>query len=174
MKLPSNFQLLFSAEELDRAIDRVAVRLNIELRDTKPVFVCVMKGGLPFTWDLMRRTNLDIEMDFIRAQRYTEREGGELVVERDVGIDLAGKTVVLIDDILDRGVTISYLRQEYQKVAERVYSCVLVDKKTTRDCPIEADFVAVTCPDVYIVGRGMDYEGRYRQLPAIYTWKEEN
>lgn len=173
MKLPSNFELLFSAEELEQAIDRVAVRLNVELRNTKPVFICVMKGGLPFTWDLMRRINLDIEMDFIRVRRYTERKGGKLVVERDVGIDLTGKTVVLIDDILDRGVTINHLLRKYRVVAETVYTCVLVDKKTKRDCPIEADFVAVTCPDVFIVGRGMDYEGKYRQLPAIYTWKEE-
>ena len=174
MKLPANLEPLVSETELERAIDRVAIRLNIELRNTKPVFICVMKGGLPFTWDLMRRINLDIELDFVRARRYTRDVGSHLVIERDVGIDLTGKTVVLIDDILDRGVTIDYLYRKYLDDAERVYICVLVNKEVEREFDIEADFVALTCPDLFIVGRGMDFEGRFRQLPAIYAWKEEN
>ena len=172
MKLPDNLELLFSEEELEKAIDRVAVRLNIELRDTHPLFVCVMKGGLPFTWDLMRRVNLDIELDFVRARRYTETTGGDLVVERDISVDLKGKTVVLIDDILDAGVTIGTLKRTYQDLAQRVFTCVLVNKEVEREEPIEPDFAAVRCPDLFIVGRGMDFEGRYRQLPAIYAFKD--
>ena len=173
MELPASFQLLHSAADLERAIDRVAVRLNVELRHTKPVFICVMKGGLPFTWDLMRRVNLDLTLDFVRVRRYVRTHGGELVIEHDLTTDIVGRTIVLIDDILDRGVTLNYLYSRYQDVAERVLTCVLVNKDTVRDEPIEADFVGVNCPDSYLVGRGMDFEGRYRQLPAIYEVNEE-
>ena len=93
MKLTDDLELVVPVDELEKAIDRVAVRLNVELLNTQPLFVCVMNGGLPFTWDLMRRVNLDLEFDFVRARRYTETTGGELTVERELTCDLSGKTV---------------------------------------------------------------------------------
>jgi len=172
MNLPDNLEVLFSSEEIEKAIDRVAVRLNIELRNTRPVFVCVMQGGLPFTWDLMRRVNLDIELDFVRARRYVGTTGQDLSIERDVTVDLKDKTVVLIDDILDAGVTLHELTRIYLQTAQRVLTCVLVNKEVHRDIEIQPDFEALRCPNAYIVGRGMDFEGRFRQLASIYELKE--
>ena len=172
MKLPDNLELLVPADEIECAIDRVAVQLNVELRNVSPVFICVMKGGLPFTWDLMKRINLDVELDFVRVNRYNNSTPGEVKFERDVTIDLSDRTVVLIDDILDEGVTLEFLVDRYRQKARSVHTCVLVDKNINASRSIHADHAAVECPNLFLVGRGMDFNGRYRQLPAIYALQE--
>ena len=167
--IPDNFDVLFGCEEIERAIDRVAIRMNLDLADREVVFVCVMHGGLPFTWDLMRRVQFDVSIDFVRVQRYLGTEGGEIRTERDYHLDIAGKDVVIVDDVLDRGVTLSRLYERLSRRADRVLSAVLCDKKALREVEIEADYVALDAPDQYLIGRGMDMNGRYRQLPAIYA-----
>ncbi|MYD44158.1 MAG: hypoxanthine-guanine phosphoribosyltransferase [Gammaproteobacteria bacterium] len=173
MDIPTNFSMLFSNEEIERAIDRVAVGLNIELEGKDVVFVCVMHGGLPFTWDLMRRVDFNVSLDFVRVQRYDGTTGGQLRTERDYALDLHGKHVVVVDDVLDRGVTLSKLYERFSCMAEQVWSAVLCDKKCLREVDIEADFVALNAPDRYLIGRGMDMDGMYRQLPAIYAMNDE-
>ena len=167
--LPERFELLFNSEEIERAIDRIAVRLNADLEGKTVVFVCVMHGGLPFTWDLMRRVNIDVELDFVRVHRYDGTKGGEIRTERDFHLDLEGKHAVIVDDVLDRGVTLSKLYERLSGSAASVQSAVLCDKKTLREVDIEADYVALDAPDQYLIGRGMDMNGRYRQLANIYA-----
>lgn len=170
--LPQHFELLYSSDEIEHAIDRVAVRLNTDLDGKHVVFVCVMHGGLPFTWDLMRRVNFDVALDFVRVHRYDGTKGGEIRTERDFHLDLEGKNAVIVDDVLDRGVTMRKLYERLSGSAERVLSAVLCDKKTLREVDIEADYVALDAPDQYLIGRGMDMDGRYRQLPDIYSMRE--
>ena len=172
MDIPQNFELLYSSAEIERAIDRVAVRLNAALDGEDVVFVCVMHGGLPFTWDLMRRVNFNVSLDFVRVRRYTGTQGGVLRTERDSALDLIGKQAVIVDDVLDRGVTLRELHDRLSRSADRVLSAVLCDKKALREVEVEADFVALDAPDQYLIGRGMDMDGMYRQLPDIYAMKD--
>ena len=170
--IPSDFEVLYDSVEIERAIDRLAVRLNVDLEGKTVVFVCVMNGGLPLTWDLMKRVNLDVELDFVRVRRYDGTRGGALSTERDITTNIEGKDVVIIDDVLDRGVTLSSLVNNLSAVAREVHSVVLVDKKALREVEIEADYVGFEAPDRFLVGRGMDHNGKYRQLPHICAMKE--
>ncbi len=172
IEIPKNFKLLFSCQHIEHAIDRVAVRLNVDLEGKDVVFVCVMHGGLPFTWDLMRRVQFNVLLDFVRVHRYEATVGGEIRTERDHHLDLAGKNVVIVDDVLDRGVTLSRLYDRLVRSADQVLSAVLCDKKALREVEIEADYVALDAPDRYLIGRGMDMNGMYRQLPDIYAMTE--
>lgn len=173
MDLPKDFELLYGSDEIERAIDRVAIRLNADLEGESVVFVCVMHGGLPFTWDLMRRAKFDVALDFVRVHRYEGTEGGEIRTERDFHLDLEGKNAVIVDDVLDRGVTLQKLYERLSGSANRVLSAVLCDKKALREVDIEADYVALDAPDQYLIGRGMDMDGMYRQLPDIYAMRGE-
>lgn len=171
IQVPNDFELLFSSTEIERAIDRVAVRMNVDLEGHDVVFVCVMHGGLPFTWDLMRRIDLNLSLDFVRVHRYTSTRGGDLRTERDFALDLTGKCAIIVDDVLDRGITLQRLYERFSRSADRVLSAVLCDKKALREVEIEADYVALEAPDQYLIGRGMDMDGLYRQLPDIYAMK---
>lgn len=173
MQIPNSFEILYKQSEIERAIDRVAVSLNIEYLNQNPVFVCVLNGGIPFTWDLMRRVSIDLDLQTILVSRYSGMKGGELQVRHIPTNRIKGRDVLIIDDILDKGVTLSRLTARLMTEATSVKTAVLVDKKTPREVAVEADFVALKAPDEYLVGRGMDYEGKYRHLQDIYTVKPQ-
>ena len=169
--IPDNFEVLFNEHEIEQAIDRIATQLNVEFHEKDVLVVCVMHGGLPLTWDLMKRADFNLELDFIRVRRYAGTSGGMLHFERDFKLDVTAKHVLIVDDVLDRGVTLAGLYERLSESAEKVYSAVLCDKRALREVEIEADFVGLTAPDRYLIGRGMDMNGRFRQLPAIYAMK---
>ena len=165
--IPEDFEVLYDSADIEKAVDRIAVRLNLDLEGRTVVFVCVMNGGLPFTWDLMRRVSLDLELDFVRVRRYHGTKGGALYTERDITSNIAGKDVVIVDDVLDKGVTLSSLYENFSAIAANVHTAVMVDKRALREVDIEADYVGFDAPDRFLVGRGMDLNGKYRHLPHI-------
>ena len=173
--LPEGAKLLFSAAEVDAAIDRLAVALALELWEAHPILVCMMTGGLPFTGDLLRRFHFPLELDYLHATRYPsspgkdETSGGEIHFERDLQRDISGRTVVLADDVLDGGVTLATAQQHLaEKGPERVISAVMV-RKDVPNAKASADYVALEAPDEFLVGRGMDAGGAFRQLSGIYS-----
>lgn len=170
--VPQNFEILFTHDEVERAIDRIAVRLNVELAGKPVVFICVMHGGLPFTWDLMKRVDLNLELDFVRVRRYDGTKGGLLDTEREVTTDIQGKEVVIVDDVLDRGVTLCKLFEKLSSAGANVRTAVLCRKRAMQEIPFEADYVALHAPDRFLIGRGMDMDGMYRHLPAVYAMRE--
>ena len=173
--LPAGAKLLFSAAQVDAAIDRLAVVLALELWEAHPILVCVMNGGLPFTGDLVRRFHFPLELDHIHATRYPSvpgeegTVGGEVRFERDLQRDLTGRTVVLLDDVLDGGLTLAAAQQHLASQGpERLISAVMV-RKDVPDAKAAADYVALEAPNEFIVGRGMDCNGAFRQLSGIYS-----
>lgn len=173
--LPEGAKLLYSAAEVDAAIDRLAVVLAVHLWETKPILVCMMNGALPFTGDLLRRFHFPLELDYIHATRYPNDAGeegtvgGELRFERDWQRNISGRTVVLVDDVLDVGVTMAAaLEHLAAQGPERLISVVMV-RKDVPNAKARADFVALEAPDEFLVGRGMDCNGAFRQLSDIYS-----
>lgn len=173
--LPKGAKLLFSAAEVDAAIDRLAVTLALELWEARPILVCMMNGGLPFTADLLRRFHFPLELDYLHATRYPGSPGeggtcgGAVRFERDLQRDLAGRTVVLVDDVLDGGVTLAAAQQRLAAQCPERLICAVMVRKDVANPKASADYVALEAPDEFLIGRGMDLGGAFRQLSGIYS-----
>ncbi|MXW53911.1 MAG: hypothetical protein F4X44_11815 [Gammaproteobacteria bacterium] len=168
--LPPNAKLLFSEEEIERTIDRLAVRLGLELQDESPVFVCVLKGAIPITWDLMRRMQVDVALSYMRVRRFDGMKGGTPQVTDFDPEEFKGKTVVVVDTVLDEGHTLELVREKLEPLVTRLLTVVLVRKQTAYEG--SADLIGLVAPDKFLIGRGMDMSGKYRGLPAIYTLED--
>lgn len=168
-------ELLVSPAEVQAAIDRLAVRLALRLADANPWLLAVMHGALPFAGALTMRLNFPLELGYLHVGRYLHAtEGGRLNWHSAPDYDLRDRTVVLVDDVLDRGVTLTELvRWARAAGAREVLTAVLVDKQVDAERPLATDFAALVCPDRYLFGWGMDYQGYWRNLPAIYALPAE-
>ena len=168
-------ECLHDAEAVRFAIDQLAVRIALDLADARPVVVCVMNGGLPFTAALLARFAFPLELDHVHATRYRRASagehprGGELSVRAAPTRSLADRTVLLVDDVLDEGVTLERLKTQFEEDgAARVRTAVLVDKAVAGRT-FAADYAALSAPNRYLVGWGMDHDGWYRNLRSIYA-----
>lgn len=166
--LPPGSRCVFDAKTVDEAVDRVAVEIALRLWEANPVIVCLMNGGLPFTADLLRRFHFDLELDYMHLTRYRSTEGGKIRFVRSLERPLAGRTVLLVDDVLDEGATLA-AAQEAAAAAHpaALLSAVLVRKDT--ETVAEVDYAALDAPNEFLVGRGMDHAGAFRQLSGIYA-----
>ncbi len=174
--LPENARLLYDNQQILTALDRLAEQMNAVLDGEKPLVLCVMQGGLVFSGQLIPRLNCLLEIDYIHATRYQNgTTGAEISWKAEPASNLNGRTVLILDDILDEGMTLKaimdYCRQQGTK---QIFSAVLLHKRHDRgDKSILADFTALNVEDHYVFGFGMDYEGQYRQLDAIYALSPE-
>jgi len=167
---------LKSAQEVDAALSRMAQEITKQLAQSNPVAFCIMNGGLFVTGKLVDKLPFALELDYLHATRYgTEMSGGQLLWKVKPERSLKGRTVLLVDDILDEGVTLAEItRYCEEEGAARVYSAVLVDKIHDRKAPgARADFVGLEVEDRFLFGCGMDIAGYWRNLPALYAMKEQ-
>jgi hypoxanthine phosphoribosyltransferase len=166
-------QQIASAEEIGAALDRLAGELTAAVGMANPVLLVVMHGGMFTAAELMQRLGFPCELDYVQLSRYRDSlSGGRLEWIVRPGERLRGRTVVIIDDILDRGDTLMALRAELTGCAvARQLALVLVDKQITGDRTDRpnADFVGMVVGDHYVFGCGMDYRGYWRGLPALYA-----
>jgi hypoxanthine phosphoribosyltransferase len=171
LALLAQAECLYDAAAVERAIDQLAVRITLALAERNPVAMCVLTGGLIFSGDLLQRLRFPLELDYLHATRYQAGTKGSTLAWRALPtLELEGRTVLVIDDILDHGHTLaSVVATLLQRGAAEVRTAVLVDKDTRQPKPITADFIALASPDRYLFGRGMDYKGYWRNLPEIYA-----
>ncbi len=175
--LPVNSKRVFDNAEIIDAIDSLAVRLNQQLLNENPVVLCVMQGGLVFSGQLIPKLDCMLEIDYIHATRYNNQTTGEQLVWKAYPvISLKKRTVLIMDDILDEGLTLKAIIQYCRSQgATRVISTVLLKKlhdrcnEQTYISDTLTDNVALTVDDKYVFGFGMDYNGQYRQLDSIYA-----
>lgn len=170
--LPDNSRLIFSTQQIHQAMDELAVKMNTVLQNTKPLVLCVMQGGLIFSGQLIPRLDCLLEIDYIHATRYQNGTIGSAITwKAEPAASLLGRTVLILDDILDEGLTLKAIKQYCKEQgAKQILSAVLLHKKHSRgDQSVNADFIALEVEDSYVFGFGMDYEGQYRQLDAIYA-----
>ena len=168
--------LIITENEVHCAIDQIGTNLNKVINETVPVFLCVMKGGLPFTSELMKRTQIPLELDYVHVDRYRDKtQGSSIHWHKEPSIDLTNRFVVLLDDIFDEGYTMQELIAYcIENGANKVMSAVLLKKILGNKCTdYEPDFVGLTIEDRYVFGWGMDYKGYWRNLTNVYAVSEE-
>lgn len=173
--IEQNADCLFDEAAVDVALDKMAGEITEKLKDEQPIILCVMTGGLMFTADVLSRMNFPLELDYLHATRYRgETVGGAIHWLAEPKMDLEGRTVLIMDDILDGGVTLCEIVQ-YCKAhnAKAVYTAVFINKLRERDKKglKEADFVGIDAEDRFLFGYGMDYKGYLRNLRGIYAVK---
>ena len=176
IKVRENADLIITESEIHRAIDQVAENIKAALHEEVPVFLCVMKGGLPFTSELMKRIQSPLELDYVHVDRYRNKTlGSSIHWHKEPNINLKNRLVVIIDDIFDEGYTMQELIAYCEaKGANKVISVVLLKKKlATKHTDYEADFIGLTTEDRYLFGWGMDYKGHWRNLSNIYAVNED-
>lgn len=166
---------LFSYQEVELAIARVATDLSRTLSGQNPILISVMNGGLVFSGHLLTQLSFPLQVDYLHATRYrNEIQGGRLDWRVEPSIDLNARVVVIVDDILDEGHTLQAIRKYCQSHgAARVYTAVLVDKAHQRKAEpgLKADFEGLRVADRFVFGFGMDYQGYWRNAPGIYAVK---
>jgi hypoxanthine phosphoribosyltransferase len=169
-------ELLHSESEVEQAIDRMAEQINLFLGERNPVLLCAMNGGIVTTGKLLTRLDFPLTVDAVNASRYRDKtHGGELEWRAKPVTPLEGRTVLIVDVILDEGHTLDALIRFCQEQgASSVYTAVLVDKILNRAKPVTADFVGLEVADRYLFGYGMDYKGYLRNAAGIYACKEES
>ena len=158
-------------KKLKKRVTELAAMIEKDIGGAEAVFVANLKGSVMFFTDLVRRIRrTDIPLDFISARSYEGTESsGEIAITRDLNLDVRGKTVVLVEDILDTGLTLSclvrYIKEKHAPSIIKV--CVLLDKPSRRKTPVQVDYTGFEVGNEFLVGYGLDYEEHYRNLPDI-------
>jgi len=169
-------ELIHSAAAVDAAIVRVAAEITAKFKDQYPLVLSVMGGAVVFTGRILPMLSFPLDFDYIHASRYgAATSGGQVDWKVEPKGNVAGRTVLVLDDILDIGDTMLAIRERVLGLgASAFFSAVLTDKAKSRAKPISADFVGLELPDRYVFGCGMDAYGSWRNLPAIYALKQEH
>lgn len=165
--------LIHSADTVAAAVSRVAAEITEKLADTNPLLLCVMSGGVPFAGHLMTQLHFPLEFDYLHVTRYgQETSGGALSWRSAPWTSVKDRTVIVLDDILDEGLTLAAIVDRLKELgAKECYTAVATEKLNGKNKPIKADFTALTVPDRFVFGFGMDVSGHFRNLPAIYAMK---
>lgn len=174
-QLLDHAELVAPAATVQAALDRLAGEIGAALGQAFPLVLPVMGGAVVFAGQLLPRLAFPLEFDYLHVTRYRDKtRGGDMEWRVLPGKDVAGRTVLVLDDILDEGETLAAIRDKLIDMgAARVWSAVLTDKANGLAKPIRADFVGLTVPDRFVFGCGMDVYGLWRNLPAIYAMRPE-
>ena len=163
-------RILLAKEEIAEKVKDLANQIKNEYSDKKPIILCILKGSLIFTADLVRELDFPCTIDFMQVSSYgagTETTG-KLVVKKDMDTDISGRDVIVVEDILDTGVTLSNLLPELRRRGARdVKLCVLLNKPERRKAEVAADYIGFDIENEFVVGYGLDYNEEYRNLPYI-------
>lgn len=167
-------ELLYTDEQVQASLRKVAQQINATLADTHPLVLSVMGGAVVFTGQLLPLLDFPLDFDYVHVSRYGDaRHGGAMHWKVEPRENVRGRVVLVLDDILDEGHTLEALRQRVMGLgASQFYSAVFADKRHGREKPVHADFVGMELPDRFVFGYGMDIEGAWRNLPAIYAVRE--
>src|SRR5208337_1332971 len=162
-------RVLISEEQLARRVKTLAREIERDFRGREMVVVSLLNGTVLFLADLIRHLNLPLRLDFIGVSSYgAGTESGELVFTKELRLDVRGRDVLLVDDILDTGKTLSRVLPKLQALKpRRIKICVLLDKPSRRVEKVKADYVGFEIPDFFVVGYGLDFAERYRNLPFV-------
>ena len=169
-------ETLYSEQELEEMVARVAAEIQRDYEDKNLFMVAVLKGSLMFMADLMRHLDIRCAIDFMAFSSYGNNTStsGEVRVLKDLDSKLEGKDVLIVEDILDSGVTLAYLKKMLSARNPRsIRIATLLDKPERRKADVKADYVGAVVPDRFIVGYGLDYAEQYRNLPYIGVLKPE-
>jgi hypoxanthine phosphoribosyltransferase len=175
MAFQPQLKILISRDEIAKAINRLACDIERDYQGKQPLLIGILKGSFVFMADLIRQLDLPLELDFIRLSSYgaARESSGKVRVVQGVKTPVKGRDVLVIEDIVDTGITISFLLDYLKKKRPASLKlCVLTDKPSRRRVPVPIDYLGFTVPDKFIVGYGLDCDERFRNLPHIYTLED--
>lgn len=169
-------QILFTEKQIAARVEALGMQLTEQYRNKKPVMVCVLKGASFFYIDLCRQMQCNIDMDFISVSSYGtgSKSSGVVRLIKDLDTDITGRHVILVEDIIDSGLTLSYLREFFgSRKPASIRTISFLDKTVRHPSHLKTDFCGFEIPDEFVVGYGLDYANYYRNLPYIGILKPE-
>jgi hypoxanthine phosphoribosyltransferase len=166
-----HLNLLLSQEQIASIVQALADRISRDYSGKELVLVCILKGAFMFLSDLVRRLKIPAKIDFVRLASYGSKmkSSGNIEITKDIELSIEGKDVLIVEDIIDSGYTLQFLKERLILANPRsVKICALLDKKERREVTMEADYLGTEVDDVFVVGYGIDFNENYRHLPEIY------
>ena len=163
-------KVLITREEISQAVTRLASEISHDYRSKQLLLIGVLKGSFMFMADLSRQLGLPVEVDFVRLSSYgaAQKTSGKVKVVQPLKTPIKGRHVLVIEDIVDTGITVSFLLDYLKrKKPASLKLCVLTDKPSRRQVPVSIDYLGFTVPDKFIVGYGLDLDEKFRHLPDI-------
>jgi len=175
-KMPAKMEVLISRQQIADGVARIGQEITRDFAGESVILLGVLKGACLFLSDLARQIELDATFDFIAVRSYgTQKESaGEVQLIKDVTTPLEDRNVILVEDILDTGLTFTFLRKLLLARKPRTLKlAALLDKPSRRQMPVQADYIGFKIPDKFVVGYGLDYAERFRNLPEICVYSDE-
>lgn len=167
-----DLKLVFSQEQIQKRVSELAAQIEKDYNNEEIVIVCVLKGAIFFFADLVRQIHNDkIKLDTLRVSSYGDdvNSSGQVKFEKDLDLDIKGKHVLLVEDVIDTGITMLQVFEHLKlREAKSIKLAALIDKKERRETDIKIDYPGFVLNEGFIVGYGLDFAQQYRQLPAIY------
>jgi len=172
---PDVLKILYTKEEIAAKVKELAARLDEEYAGKEPIVLCILKGSFIFTADLVREMQIPVKVDFAQVSSYgNSATSGTLKIKKDLDENIEGRHVIVVEDILDTGNTLSALMEFLGgKNPASLKMCALFDKPSRREKSIEADYTGFVVPNEFLVGYGLDYAEKYRDLPYVGVLKPE-
>ncbi|MBO4460627.1 MAG: hypoxanthine phosphoribosyltransferase [Clostridiales bacterium] len=173
--IPDTSEILISADEIKDMVERVADEINRDYGDKPVLVIPVLTGAFIFAADLVRLLKMPVEIDFMKVSSYVGQSStGELKISKDLSVDVKGKDVLLVEDVIDTGFTLSLLRQMIvDRGAKSVKICTAFNKPSGRTVDIDADYSGIEVGNYFIVGYGLDLDGMYRDYGDIRVVKDK-
>ena len=169
-------EIMIEEEKIHEIVDKLGAKISEDYAGKEILMVVVLKGSVPFAADLMRRINVPVIMDFMQASSYGSAtvSSGVINIKRDLENDVAGRHVLIVEDIVDSGNTLSALKEILEgRNAASVKICSFLSKPARREKEITVDYIGMDVPDEFVVGYGLDYAERYRNLPYVGILKPQ-
>lgn len=168
-------RVLISAEELEAHVAEIGAQISRDFEGKDPIFIGVLKGCFIFMADLMRHVTINCSMDFMAVSSYSGTTStGAVKINKDLSEDIEGRHIIIVEDILDSGITLNYLKNFLMvRRPASISIATLMDKPARRKADVYADYSCFEIPDAFVVGYGLDYNERYRNLPYIGVLKSE-
>jgi len=161
--------VMIHRNEIAETIKKIAEEINKDYEGKSPIIIGILDGAIIFLSDLIRELNVPIEIEFVKIKSYVGTEAQEPEIKLDIERDIEGMDILIVEDIIDTGVTLNFLKRILtERGPSSIRVCALLDKPERRKVKLEADYVGITIPDKFVVGYGLDFNGRFRELPDIY------
>lgn len=173
---PDIEKVLISAEELDMKVTQLAQKINSDYEDKTLLLITLLRGGVMFSVDLMRKITVPVEIEFMSVSSYgaASKSSGEVKIEKDLDVPIKGRHVLLVEDIIDSGLTLNYvvdLLKERGPASLQI--CTILNKPSRRKAEVDVAYIGFDIPDEFVVGYGLDYAQKHRNLPYIGILKRE-
>jgi hypoxanthine phosphoribosyltransferase len=173
----SQLKPLFNAEQINDAVIKLGRVIVQDYESRNPLLIGILKGSFMFMAGLVREIEMPLEVDFVKLSSYgkgRKESSGKIKVVKGLNVPVVGKDILVIEDIVDSGLTLSYFLDHLRhKKPASLKVCTLFDKPSRREISVHIDYVGLTIPDAFVVGYGLDYDEKYRNLPGLYILSDD-